>query len=293
MPLSEHTLTLRDGRTLSYAQQGDLSGKPLFFIHGNPGSRLMSHPDESIAESLGARIITMDRPGYGHSSFQPKRRLLDFPDDLAQLADALEIDQFYVAGVSAGGPYTLATAYKLPERVLAAAVVSGAAPFDRPNPYEGINEAYQAAYKMAKWPGLLLRLLIGRQTKKDVADPEAALQRSYGYLSEADKTLLDQPQFREQVKGYRAEATRNGVRGVVREVKILVSPWGFRLEDVQPMVHLWYWEDDTLVPPQMGRYLEQHLPNTVGHFLPGGGHFSIFTHWRAIIQELLLNKPPA
>ncbi len=287
MPLAESTMTLRDGRTLAYAQHGDMTGQPVFFIHGNPGSRLMYHPDENIAIELGTRIITMDRPGYGLSSFQPKRQLLDFPDDLAQLADELGLDQFYVMGVSAGGPYVVASAYKLPERVLSAAVVSGVAPFDRPNPYEGVNQTYQAAYKLAKWPAFLLKPLMARQMKQDVAEPEAAMQRSFTYLSAADRQLMEQPQLREQVKGYRAEATRNGIDGVVREARVLVSPWGFRLEEVQPTVHLWYWEEDTLVPPQMGRYLEQHIPNTVGHFLPGGGHFSIFTHWQDILQALL------
>lgn len=287
MPFSEHTMTLRDGRTLSYAQHGALSGTPVFFLHGNPGSRLMRHPDERIAERLGARIITLDRPGYGLSTYQPKRRLLDFPNDLAQLADELGIDRFYLFGVSAGGPYVVATAYKLGGRVLKAAVVSGAAPFNRLSPYRDVNRTYATLYTAAHWPSFMLKPLMASHIQRELADPDAALRRSYGYLSASDRTILDQPAFREQVKRFGAEATRNGIQGVVQEVKILVAPWGFRLRNVRTRMHLWYWKDDTVVPPQMGRYLEQHLPNPVGHFLPGGGHFSIFTHWHEIIQALV------
>jgi len=68
------------------------------------------------------------------------------------------------------------------------------------------------------------------------------------------------------------EAVRNGVRGWAREAKILVSPWGFRLDEVQTRIHLWYGEADPSIPLQMAQYLAAALPGAVPHFLPGGGH---------------------
>src|SRR5437868_4337089 len=109
---------LRDGRALGYAEYGDPGGTPVFFFHGSPGSRLQRHPDPSITSSFGARIITVDRPGYGRSDFQPGRRLLDWPADAAQLADALSIERFAAIGLSGGGPYLLACAYAMPERLI-------------------------------------------------------------------------------------------------------------------------------------------------------------------------------
>jgi len=52
-------------------------GKPVGFFQGTPSSRLFDRPDESIALSLGARIIAIDRSGFGLSDFQPGRMLLD------------------------------------------------------------------------------------------------------------------------------------------------------------------------------------------------------------------------
>jgi pimeloyl-ACP methyl ester carboxylesterase len=285
--IETRTITLQDGRTLAYTEHGDLSGQPVFFIHGNPGSRLMRHPDESIGESLGLRIIAPDRPGYGMSDFLPKRTLLDFPDDIAQLADSLEIADFAMMGVSAGGPCVAATACKLPERVKAAAIVSGASPVDREGAFEGMNDAFRTAFELsAKYPEWLLRYLTGRQMAATLADPEKALAVTNARRSPADIALLDDPAIREQVVGYWRESARQGVKGIVREARILTSPWGFRLEDIQPRVHLWYWADDTAVPPQMGEYLAAHIPNTVTHFLPGGGHLAFFTHWREILEAL-------
>src|SRR4051794_2688416 len=87
-------LHLPDGRVLGYAEYGDPTGCPLFFFHGLPGSRLRRHPDDSIAYKLGVRIIAPERPGYGLSSFQPGRTVLDWPADVVTLADALRLDRF-------------------------------------------------------------------------------------------------------------------------------------------------------------------------------------------------------
>ena len=72
------TITLKDGRLLAYAEYGDPAGTPVFFFHGTPGSRLF-RPSDSITLKLGVRLICTDRPGYGASTFQPGRRLLDWP----------------------------------------------------------------------------------------------------------------------------------------------------------------------------------------------------------------------
>lgn len=285
----ERMIRLRDGRTLAYTGHGDPDGKPVIFIHGSPGSRLMRHPDESIAVSLGARIVTPDRPGYGLSDYQPGRTLLDFPDDMAQLADALGIDRFAIFGVSAGGPYVAAAAYQLPDRLTHAAIVSGVAPFDRSAAEDSVGSVYRTAYRLAAWPVWLLRLLLAMQNRAALADPEKSFQQTLKSLSPADRELLADPAIKAQVMACRPEATRRGVRGWVADARLLVASWGFDLAKIEPTIHLWYWADDPAVPPQMGAYLDQKIPHTVPHFLPGGGHFSLFSHWRQILEPLVVD----
>jgi pimeloyl-ACP methyl ester carboxylesterase len=288
MSNEDKTIRLKDGRILAYTEHGDLSGKPILFIHGNPGSRYVRHPDETIATSLGARLMTPDRPGYGRSDFQPGRTLLDYPDDIAQLMDSLRVGKFAVLGVSAGGPYAAACAYKLAERITRTAIVSGAAPLDREGAFEGLHSSVRTGFQLVKsLPGWLSRLILWMQMRAQQSDPEKSLAQRAAILSQADQEMLSRPAIKEQVLGYRAEALRQGVRGTARELEILVSPWGFRLEDTAAEVHVWHWEDDPLVPPSMGRYLADHIPNAQPHFLPGGGHYSIFEHWREILQSLI------
>src|SRR5438477_9457290 len=94
---SDGVVKLRDGRQLAYREYGRHDGRPLLFFHGTPGSRFPQWSDEGAF-----RIIVPDRPGMGLSDFQADRRLVDWPDDVAQLTDHLGIDDFSVAGVSGG-----------------------------------------------------------------------------------------------------------------------------------------------------------------------------------------------
>lgn len=90
------TLTLPSGRKLGYAQYGALAGKPVFFFHGLPGSRLDGAYFDALGKELGARIIAPDRPGCGWSSAQAGRSLLDWPRDVEALARELGIEAFAV-----------------------------------------------------------------------------------------------------------------------------------------------------------------------------------------------------
>lgn len=287
MPPKEGSVRLRDGRRFAYVEAGDPEGTPVFFIHGNPGSRLARHPDDRLTYGLGVRLITPDRPGYGLSDDQPGRTLLDFPEDVAQLANALGLGRFAVFGVSAGGPYVAACAFRLGERITRAAIVSGAAPFNRPRAMEGVNRDYRAAYRLAAWPEWLLQQIMTAHDRSVRRNPARAFASLLAQSSPEDRRILADPAIAAQVQGYRFEATRHGVRGMRREARILVSPWGFRLEDIRVPVDLWYWDGDTIVPPQMGRYLASRIPNAEGHFLPGGGHFSFFAHWKDILARLV------
>ncbi len=84
-----------------------------------------------------------------------------------------------------------------------------------------------------------------------------------------------------------AEATRSGIQGYAWEVQILAQPWGFRLEDIEIEIHLRHGEEDTSTPPAMARYMASALPNCQTTFLPGEGHFLLFTCWEEILTTLL------
>ena len=137
---TSQTIRLKDGRTLGYAEYGTPQGKPVFYFHGFPSSRIdwPLFDTDGMAERINARIIAADRPGYGLSDFKRGRKILDWPDDVIELADALHIERFSVLGISGGGPYALACACRIPARLTTAAIVCGIGPAQAPGARDGV-----------------------------------------------------------------------------------------------------------------------------------------------------------
>ena len=121
-------ITLPDGRLLGYDEVGDPDGTPVLFFHGFGSSRVVRHPDDTIARTLGARVIAVARPGIGLSPRQPERRLTDWPLDVQRLMDHLGLERAAIVAWSGGGPYALATAWQMPGRVTAVGLISAPAP---------------------------------------------------------------------------------------------------------------------------------------------------------------------
>ncbi|GAB3901332.1 hypothetical protein GCM10027612_64540 [Microbispora bryophytorum subsp. camponoti] len=116
-------------RRLAVAQRGKIhGGRPVFLLHGTPGSRIGPLPREGLLYRLGVRLITYDRPGYGGSDRHEGRSVGDVAADVAAIADHLGLDRFAVVGRSGGGPHALACAALIPHRVTRAAVLVGLAP---------------------------------------------------------------------------------------------------------------------------------------------------------------------
>src|SRR5260221_10033913 len=275
---------LRDGRALGYAEYGAPAGKPVFFFHGWPGSRLQRPPRDSIACELGVRLITTDRPGYGLSDFKAGRRLLDWPDDVVELADALGIDRFAAIGLSGGGPHLLACAYKIPQRLTSATVVSGLGPLDQPGVTRGMNlpgRILLGAARSAPW--WLIRFALGPAVWKVQRDPAGASKRLPRSMPQADKDVFARPDVQAMDHEDLIEAYRKGVDGVSWEAKVLAHPWGFRLEDIRMKIYLWQGEADRTVPVPMAKYMARTLPESHARFIADEGHMLMFNYWREIL----------
>jgi pimeloyl-ACP methyl ester carboxylesterase len=65
----------------------------------------------------GLAVVVVDRPGFGGSSFERRRALLDWPGDVDALADRLGLERFAVVGYSSGSKYGIACASSLPVRI--------------------------------------------------------------------------------------------------------------------------------------------------------------------------------
>ncbi len=269
---------------MAYAEYGDPAGKPVFYFHGLPGSRLQRHPDDSIATELGVHMITIDRPGFGLSDFQPGRKLVDWPGDVAQLADALKIDQFAAIGLSGGGPYLLACAYNMPERITSATVISGMGPVDWPGAMKGMITSMRLGIGIIRRvPWELARLAFEPAARIARLNPAAAKKLVPNSAPKADREAFARPEIQAIDRQDLIEAFRNGGRAVYWEIVLLTTPWGFRLEDIHKKIHLWHGDEDSTVPPHLARHVARTLPDCEPRFYPGEGHTLMYNYWREIL----------
>ena len=269
-------ITLADGRRLGFAEFGKKQGRPVFYFHGFPGSRLEAKLADGISRESEVRFIGIDRPGYGRSSFKPARTFIDWADDVAELADARGIDRFSILGVSGGGPYAAACACKMPERLDIVGIICGMGPVDPPDLLRGMPWLYRQGLRLAgRLPGIAAALYPFSAFFFRYY-PERMLSILSGKVAGPDKIALKNEALIKVLSASFREAFRKSLRWPAIDVALYSRPWGFALEDIDSAVHLWHGEKDWIVPPEMGRYMARSIPNCRATFYPDEGHFSIF-----------------
>ena len=106
-------------------------------------------------------------------------------------------------------------------------------------------------------------------------------------LHEADKAVLARPEIQRMLATDFSEALRQGPSGMLDDMSANHGrPWGFPLEEIETKVRLWYCEHDRSVPPAMGRYLSETIPNCDAKFIPGAGHLWILEHLDEVLTTL-------
>ena len=278
------TIRLRDGRQLGYAEWGEPEGAPLLFFHGWPGSRLEGRLGDEAAREIGVRLIAIDRPGAGLSDFQEGRRLVDWPDDVVEAAAALGLDRFAVLGISGGGPYAAACAWKLPNRVTGTAIVSSLAPLDVPGGVAGMGRQNRLVFQLVGSVPVLGRALMAAMARSVKRRPDSILER--GVAAAEDKALLRLPGVQAILAESLSEAFRSGSRGPAWEMGLYARSWGFPLEDITTPVYVSHGEEDANAPVNMGRYLAATIPDCRAAFYPGEAHLHFLNRLPEILEAL-------
>lgn len=283
-------LSLKSGAQLAYVEYGDPTGAPVFFFHGWPSSRTMAELTDSAARELNLRIISADRPGICDSTFQPNRQLLDWPDVLQQFADHLDLERFRLLAFSGGAPYAYVAGLKLPDRVRAMAIVSGAVPFADLEDHSGLLPLYRwMTWFYQNQPRLLRTLFF---LARPVVSWRTSLRMARKFLHMLPQpdaeALRDNAAFDICFESQRRAWRGSGANGVMTDAEIYGLPWGFRLEDVTVPVRLWHGKKDRAFSFRIAEETAQRLPNCRARFIDNEGHFSLpIRHMREILQDLI------
>ena len=280
------SVTLPDGRVLAYEEYGDPTGFPVLSCHGGLSSRLDAAPAHRSAEVAGVRLVSPDRPGMGLSTYQPGRRLTDWPADVEQLTRALGIGRFAVMGWSAGGAYAAVCAARMRERVTAAALLSSAVPLDLYGTTRGLGAEDRTLLALTRHaPRLASGLIKFSVVNASNARLFRAVLRSF---PPADRTVLTEWGPPDHALAFVREAVRQGTEGCVQDYRIFGSPWGFALEEITVPMQIWEGGDDRTGPPGYRAFLQRHIPQATVTVVPGEGHLSLLPHQAPAIFAALL-----
>jgi pimeloyl-ACP methyl ester carboxylesterase len=275
-PKLEGNIAVGDDRQIGFAEFGDPQGRAVFWLHGTPGARRQIPMEARVyAEQQQIRLIGIDRPGIGSSTPYQYDTVFAFADDLRTIADTLGIDKMEVIGLSGGGPYALACAAAMPDRVVAAGVLGGVAPAQGADAISGgvmaLGSIVAPLLQVAGYPIRLAAVSMVRLIRP-LAEP---VLYAYARISpEADRRLLVRPEFRAMFLDDLLNGSRKQLAAPFADIIVFARDWGFRLDEVKVPVRWWHGDRDHIVPFEHGQHVVSRLPDAELYHLPGESHLA-------------------
>lgn len=289
--LLSQSFRLPDSRTLMYAEYGAPNGKPVFYFHGLPGSRLdPAMLDGNDLVKAGIRMIACDRPGMGGSDFQPRRGFSHWPLDIVALADSLGLGKFGVFGVSGGGGYVSACARLIPDRLSAAVIVSGAGRMDSPEARAGLPVMGWLMWGLAGRSFRLAVMLLNLTKPRNLGDPAKIREQMMRTTPPSERAFFEKPGRLEAFMASTVECMRRGVYGMAWDMHLYARPWDFRPEEIGFPVRLLHGEADFNVPVAVARKVAAAIPHCQATYYPGEGHLAILANHLDEVMITLATK---
>jgi pimeloyl-ACP methyl ester carboxylesterase len=274
--MTELDVNLRDGRTLHVFDEGDPDGKVVLLHHGTPGSGITYPPDIELGRNRGLRLISYDRAGYGGSTPNPGRLVVDVVADIEDVLDSLEIERYVSLGGSGGCPHSFACAARS-ERCLAAGAIASPTPY----PAEGLDWTAGMGEQNIDEFGLALEgpeklepYLEHEADEFRTASPEQIKDVLASVLPPVDAAVLTGERA-EHVKRDFDRAIAQGIAGWRDDDLAFTKPWGFELSEIRVPTLLWQGVQDKMVPVAHARWLEERIPGVESHISEEDGHLSI------------------
>jgi pimeloyl-ACP methyl ester carboxylesterase len=248
-------------RDLAWIEYGVPDGVPVMVFHGSPGTRLFFSPQAEAAARDGARLIAPDRPGYGHSTYDPVRSYEGWARDVGQLADHLGLETFAVLGTSSGGPNAAGCARFLGDRLIGCAIVSGPAPPEAQISTREMLRTNRIVRRLASVAPWWLRFAMGVGMRRGQREPEWSLAWMDRTLPPCDVAVIGRPEIRAALRDeFARPLSPTAAKAAVQDLRLELAPWGFALRDIATRVHVWHGNLDRNVVVENGIYQANGTP---------------------------------
>ncbi|MEL7302145.1 MAG: alpha/beta hydrolase [Pseudomonadota bacterium] len=259
-------------------------------LHGTPGSALKYLPASEAADERGLALIAIDRWGYaGTAAPAPQdQSLAQFGHDIAAVVDRLGVGRVDVVGISGGGPFALATAATLGERVRRVALVApvGLLADERGKPIQGLSRFHHFCFFQFARKPRLVRAVFRAFDRILKRNERVGISLGMVRSGAADKVLLDRP----DVVGHLARMMREGLSRNAEgpEIDLRLFP-GVAQLSLGAMTHetrIWFGDQDGSVPEAAIVKLSETLRNATLERVTAQGHFWIATGFPTVLDWL-------
>lgn len=288
-PRDSQTLQLSDGRELDVRVSGPAQGMPFLFHHGTPGAVPPMGEMEQQVHARGLRLVTTSRPGYGHSTRQAGRRVVDVANDVTEVLNWLGAERCLTGGASGGGPHALACAGRV-DAVAGVLVVASVAPYDATNLdfLHGMGEDNLEEFGAAlKGERALRDYLAPHLEEFQTISADEIVAALASVLPEVDRAVIN-GEFALDLATQFHSAVATGIDGWLDDDLAFTKPWGFDLHEIEVPTMIWQGDKDLMVPFAHGQWLASQLPNASSHLLQGEGHLSLSVgSISAMLDELI------
>ena len=291
--MSNQTLILPDKRQLGYAVEG--KGKPVIYFHGTASSRLEILLLKEFANNNRFKLIGIDRPGYGLSTFTNRIGLRDFAEDVNMLTDYLKLSSFAVLSWSGGGPFAITYTALFPKKVThTLAVGSPALPFDTSEAHNG-NLLAKVAMKnrfFATWGLKFFRRTIltanqdidgylksrgGKNMVMDWPKPDRKFFADTAWLKKMYTAMAE---------GFRQEGS---VKAIFQEHQLFLNSWSEQIGRIPAgKLTLWQGAQDKTCPVGNAQKIAQAVKGTHVELFPNEGHCVLFGQIQSLNKELVI-----
>jgi pimeloyl-ACP methyl ester carboxylesterase len=182
-----------------------------------------------------------------------------------------------VAGHSSGGPYAVACAAALPDRVRAGVVVAGVTDMTWPAAWDGYIEDEARLMRMPDEGAA-----VAWCAERFGADGAGFLEAPFAF-PEPDVALLADERLGKAL----SEALRQGVAGYAQDVYVQGRPWPFDPRRISVPVDVVHGELDTLLPMAHSRHTAELIPGSTFRAYPGHGHLTIVAELPGVASALV------
>ena len=267
-------------------EYGDPTGQPVLTFHGVPACGAGFDFADAPARARALRIVAPDRPGVGRSSVVDSWGVPDYPAMVAALADALGIDRFAVWGYSGGGPYAVAVAAMLTDRVTRVAVAAGMGQVGAWATADDFEKTDRQMLGLADKHPRVARIALGTTAWLARRSPNSAYKSFLKQLSESDRAVAEGLGAPAEAMALFTQAFLESARGVVDDYRAIGGSWGVDPDAITVPVHVFQGTADTMVPQRHGEELAKRIPGAELTLWPGEGHLGTVTHVDEILDWL-------